>query len=385
LSFTLLIGAGLFVRSLRELATLDPGFRRENVLLLTVQPELTGYSKSQLDKLGSLLASPGVLERLEAVAGVHSASLSSFRQFGDRPQWRMPIKLLDEPTQREDRTGASMRWVTPKHFETLGIPVLRGRSVGTADTFSSPKVGVLNETMARQYFGEQDPIGRRFKLTSGLEVLGEIEVIGVAKDTRAATLRDGATAMFYLPFAQFPNTENLVFALRATGNLQSVMLGARREIESLDPNLTISKVTTLSAVVDASLVQERALATLSAGFGGLALLLAAIGLYGVLAYAVTQRTREIGLRVALGAQRWDVLSLVMGQGLKLALLGAVIGLAGAFGVTRLVSALLYGVTPTDPATFISVSLLLLMVVTVASWLPARRAARVDPMVALRYE
>jgi predicted permease len=297
----------------------------------------------------------------------------------------MPIKLLDQTGQPEDRTGATMRWVTPKHFETLGIAVLRGRSVSATDTVTAPKVAVLNETMARQYFGEREPIGHRFKLTSGLDALGEIEVIGVVKDTRAATLRDHAVAMFYLPFAQFPNTENLVFALRATGNLPSVTLAARREIESLDSNLTVSKVTTLSAVVDASLVQERALATLSASFGVLALLLASIGIYGVLAYAVTQRTREIGLRVALGAQRWDVLSLVIGQGVRLALLGAAVGLAGAIGVTRLVSALLYGVTPTDPVTFIIVSVLLLLVAVVASWLPARRATRIHPMEALRHE
>jgi putative ABC transport system permease protein len=191
--------------------------------------------------------------------------------------------------------------------------------------------------------------------------------------------------MFYLPFEQFPNTDNLIFAIRHAGAAQPISLAARELIESLDANLAITRVTTLSKVVEASLVQERATATLSTGFGVLALLLASLGLYGVLAHAVNRRTREIGVRLALGAQRRDVLRLIAGQGMKLVLAGMVVGLLGAIGVARLLTSLLYGVRPIDPPTFASVCLLLIGTALFACWLPARRAAKVDPMEALRHE
>jgi predicted permease len=384
-SLILLVGAGLFIRSLRELVTLDPGFQRDNVILLVVQPELAGYSGDEQERLAARLAAPDLMQRLELIPGVRSASLASSREFGDRPWWRMAIKVMGAIAQEDDRTGATMRWVSPKHFGTLGIPVLRGRAVGDADTLAAPKVAVINETMARQYFGDTDPLGRRIKLSSGLEALGEIEVVGVARDTKATSLRETATAMFYLPFEQFPNTDNLIFAIRHAGAAQPRSLAAREVIESLDANLAITRVTTLSKEVEASLVQERATATLSTGFGVLALLLASLGLYGVLAHAVNRRTREIGVRLALGAQRRDVLRLIAGQGMKLVLAGMVVGLLGAIGVARLLTSLLYGVRPIDPPTFASVCLLLIGTALFACWLPARRAAKVDPMEALRHE
>jgi predicted permease len=384
-SLILLVGAGLFIRSLRELVTLDPGFQRDNVILLVVQPELAGYSGDEQERLAARLAAPDLMQRLELIPGVRSASLASSREFGDRPWWRMAIKVMGAIAQEDDRTGATMRWVSPKHFGTLGIPVLRGRAVGDADTLAAPKVAVINETMARQYFGDTDPLGRRIKLSSGLEALGEIEVVGVARDTKATSLRETATAMFYLPFEQFPNTDNLIFAIRHAGAAQPISLAAREVIESLDANLAITRVTTLSKEVEASLVQERATATLSTGFGVLALLLASLGLYGVLAHAVNRRTREIGVRLALGAQRRDVLRLIAGQGMKLVLAGMVVGLLGAIGVARLLTSLLYGVRPIDPPTFASVCLLLIGTALFACWLPARRAAKVDPMEALRHE
>jgi predicted permease len=385
LSLILLVGAGLFVRTLRELATLDPGFQRENVLLLMVQPELTGYSEADREKLASKLAHQTLLERLEAVPGVRSSSLSSSLEFGGRPWWRIAIRRTDEEVNVENRPTTTMRWVTPKHFETYGIPLLRGRALSAADSFTAPRVVVINETMARQYFNDADPLGKRFKLTSGLEALGEIEIVGVARDTKSTSLRDKPMAMFYLPFAQFPNTENLVFAVRCVGDPIVVGDDVRRVIESLDSNLAVTKVTSLSSLVEASLRQERATATLSTGFGLLALTLAAVGLYGALAYAVGQRTREIGVRMALGAQRQEVLQMIAWQGMKLVGAGIMIGLLGSIGFSRVLIGLLYGIRPIDPLTFASAFVLLSSTAMLACWLPARRATKVDPMAALRYE
>ena len=297
LSLMLLVGAGLLVRSLRELVTLDPGFRRENVLLLTVQPELTGHSDADREKLAARLAAQELLERLEAIPGVLSASLSASPEFGGGSRWRMAIKPVDAAARAEDRTGSTMRWVSPKHFETLGIEVLRGRAFGAQDSLSAPRVAVINETMARQYFGNANPLAERFKLTSGLEALGEIEIVGIVRDTKSASLWDASAALFYLPFAQFPNTENLVFAVRCTDNPLRIVADVRNAIESMDPNLAITKATTLANVVEASLVQESATATLSTGFGVLALVLAAIGLYGA---GLRGRPADAGDRYSYG-------------------------------------------------------------------------------------
>jgi predicted permease len=380
-SLVLLIGAGLFVRSLRELLAVDAGFNRRNVLLLTVEPKLSGYRDTQLDDLGFKLVGADLLLRLEAVPGVSSASLSSFSQLGNLPGWNVPIKLAAQ----NERAGAFWKRVSPRHFETLGIPVLLGRSFQSTDGENAPRVAVINEAMARHYFGDKNPIGERFSLTSGLEALGQIEIVGVAKDTKSTDLRSEAPRMFYMPFLQFPNTENLVFEIRTAAEPSTMASVARQLIESVDSGLAVSKVTTLADSVSASLVQERAVATLGTLFGLLALLLAAIGLYGVLAYAVTQRTREIGIRIALGAPACQVRRLILRQGMRWVAAGIGAGLAGALALTRFLSSQLFGVSPADPATFVCVTIFLGGVALLACWLPARRAEKVDPMEALRYE
>jgi len=384
-SLVLLIGAGLFVRSLRELLVVDAGFNPRNVLLLTVEPKLSGYRDTQLDDLGFKLVTPDLLERIEAIPGVSSASLSSFSQLGNLPGWNVPIKLAAQNDRGEDRTGAFWKRVSPKHFETLGIPILLGRSLQQSDDGNAPRVAVINEAMARHYFGDKNPIGERFALTGGLEALGQMEIVGVVKDTKVTDLRSESPPMFYMPFLQFPNTENLVFEIRTAVDPATVAPSARRLIESVDSSLAVSKVTTLADTINASLAQERAVATLGTLFGMLALLLASVGLYGVLAYAVTQRTREIGIRIALGAPAHQVLRLILHQGMCWVLAGIAAGLAGALALTRFLSSLLFGVSALDFATFAGVTLVLGLVALLACWLPARRAAKVDPMVALRYE
>jgi predicted permease len=384
-SLVLLIGAGLFVRSLRELLAVDAGFNRRNVLLMTVEPKLSGYRDTQLDDLGFKLVGADLLARIEAVPGVSSASLSSFSQFGNLPGWNVPIKLAAQSERANDRAGAFWKRVSPGHFETLGIPIVLGRSFKSTDRDNAPRVAVINEGMARHYFGDKNPIGERFSLTSGLEALGQIEIVGVAKDTKATDLRSEAPRMFYMPFLQFPNTENLVFEIRTAVEPSTIASVARHLIESVDSGLAVSKVTTLADTISASLVQERAVATLGSLFGLLALLLAAIGLYGVLAYSVTQRTREIGIRLALGAPSRQVRRLILRQGMSWVAAGIGSGLAGALALTRFLNSQLFGVSPVDPATFVCVTIFMGFVAVLACWLPARRAERVDPMEALRYE
>ena len=239
--------------------------------------------------------------------------------------------------------------------------------------------------MAHHYFGDKNPIGERFALTGGLQALGQMEIVGVVKDTKVTDFRSEPPPMFYMPFLQFPNTENLVFEVRTAVDPATIALAVRRLIESTDSSLAVSKSTTLADTVNASLVRERAVATLGTVSGLLALLLASIGLYGVLAYAATQRTREIGIRIALGAPMHQVLRLILHQGMRWVLAGIAAGLAGALALTRFLSSLLFGVSALDPATFAGVTLLLGLVALLACWLPARRAAKVDPMEALRYE
>jgi predicted permease len=244
---------------------------------------------------------------------------------------------------------------------------------------------VINEAMARHYFGGNNPVGERFSLTSGLEALGQMEIVGVAKDTKATDLRSEAPRMFYMPFAQFPNAENLVFEIRTALEPSALASAARQLIESVDGGLAVSKVTTLADTLSASLLRERAMATLGSLFGLLALLLASVGLYGVLAYAVTQRTREIGIRIALGAPGRQVRRLVLRQGMRWVAAGVGAGFVGSLALTRFLSSQLFGVSPADPATFVCVTVFLGVVALLACWLPARRAARIDPMEALRYE
>ena len=280
--------------------------------------------------------------------------------------------------------------VAQRYFETMGAPLLSGRDFGPQDerldastATNAPGVAIINETMARKYFGNAPALGRRFSFFGN--PARKFEIVGVAKDAKYRTLREPAPPTFYLfCFGEVPDWD-MTFAVRMAGKPDAVIDNLRRTVRETNPALQLRRVRTMDEVVDASLRQERIIANLGGFFSVTALALACLGLYGTLSFTVAQRTREIGVRVALGAQRLDVFSLVVGKGLKLALIGSVIGLAGALASARLVSSQLYGVKSSDPVTFVSVSLLLVVVAALASWLPARKAAKVDPMEALRYE
>ncbi len=373
LSLVLLVGAGLFVRSLQKLRQVDAGFARENLLALKLEPVGSNHKTAQLAALYNEL-----LRRVEAIPGVQQASLVGYSPMsrrewlvmGDGPQGRSPLSVQGYTPEHGEDMRIHWMQVHPNSFATLGIPLVAGRDFGPQDNRQSQWVAVINESMARRFFGNENPIGRRFSIYTG-----EIEIIGVAKDVKYTSLREQGRPMFYLSFFQ-PGTSRgqMTLIVRTAGDPMSVAIATQREARALDPAMPMFEVETLAAQLDASLVQERLVATLSSVFGLLALLLACIGLYGVMAFDVTSRTREIGVRMALG-----------GETLRLVGTGVVIGLCASLAATRWVKSLLFGLQPHDPLTIGLAVLVLLAVAAVAGLLPARRAARVDPMVALRHD
>ncbi|PYV42240.1 MAG: multidrug ABC transporter substrate-binding protein [Acidobacteria bacterium] len=378
-SLLMLIGAGLFIRSLQKLGNLDAGFDRESVLVLGIDPEASGYDNTQLGSLYQRLQ-----ERATTLPGVHSAALSDNGLFDGSTWTSCCVSVEEQPPAQDEGRAVRADLVTPGFFATVGMPLLQGRDFGPQDNESTTKVGVINETLSRYYFPDESPIGKRFSLGDSQESR-TIEIVGVVKDAKYNSLREQTPRFLYLPYSQ--NAYGLLhfLAIRTLGDPGRMINIARRELQTVDKRLRITQVKTLTQQVDETLAQERLIAASSSIFGLLSLLLASIGLYGLMSYTVSRRVREVGIRMALGAERGDVLRLIVGQGMILTLMGAGIGLAGAFALTRVLTSLLYGVTATDPATFIGISLLLTGVALLACYIPARRPAKVDPMVALRYE
>ena len=388
-SLTLLVGAGLFIRSLAKLRAVDLGFQREQVLVFSVDPQLINYRREQIGGLYKQM-----LERIGAVPGVTSVSLA--RQgllSGSGTQGSITVPGFTPPPQENqisrsgDRVELDVPYLSqvgPNFFRTLGMTIVRGRDLSLQDNETSPRVAVVNEAFARYYFANQDPIGRRFDRGEGDG--GEVEIVGVVKDAKAESVKEQTPRTFYVPFLQDPSSwRETTFQVRTVSDPLAVVAGIRHEVQALEPNLPVFRVKTLEQQVDETLGQERLVTTLASLFGVLALLLACAGLYGVLSYSVSRRTREIGIRMALGAKRRDVLRFFIGQGMVLVLVGLVLGVAVAFGLTRLMSSLLFGVSNTDLMTFVVVALGMGIVGLCACYLPARRATKVDPLVALRSE
>jgi predicted permease len=381
LSLSLLIIAGLFVRSLAKLYALDAGFKKENVLLVSTDARMIGYQDKQVAALHQRL-----LERFQTIPGVRSASLGGglLSEGGALNLGILHIQGRPAPPlgQRGVRRNELVNGVGPEYFETAGITILRGRSF-TARDFdgeSGQKVRIVSETFARYYFGEDDPIGQRFGYNA--EKSGEFEIVGVVKDARHGGPRGLTRGVIYSPsFGQKATT----FQLRTATDPTRIIGAVRQAAREIDANLPLYHIKTLARQIDESLMQERLISTLSSFFGLLSLLLAGIGLYGILAYAVSRRTREIGIRLALGAQPGAVLRMVLRQGLILTLFGVGIGLAASLGATRLLVSQLFGITPTDPVTFIVAPILLLTVALLACLVPAGRATNVDPLIAIRQE
>ncbi|HEX8775435.1 MAG TPA: ABC transporter permease [Pyrinomonadaceae bacterium] len=388
LSFMLLIGAGLFLRSLWQAQAIRTGFDETKLLTAPLSINLLRYTRAQGREFYRQ-----VVERVEALPGVESASLTRVVPLSGGSSIRgMVIEGRTGPNSNFRSEGGnpsaggenelSLSVVGPKYFQTVGISLLAGRDFNEQDTEDKPGVLIVNETFAKRHFGGQDALGKRLSLEG--EKGPWREIIGIARDSKYVTLGEAATPFAYLPLSQNHET-GMTLLVRASNEPAGLALAVRQAVQSIERNLPVTNIRTMSEQIGNSLYAARMGAVLIAVFGGLALLLAAVGLYGVMAYAVSQRTREIGIRMALGARTTDVLGLVLREGMTLVAIGAALGLIGALIGTRLLVSFLYGISPVDAATFIVTAIVLSVVAFVANFIPARRAMKVDPMVALRYE
>jgi predicted permease len=378
LSLLLLVGAGLFVRTLINLQNVPSGFNQENVMLLEVDTSAAGY-KDDDPKLPALLRE--VEDKARAIPGVQAASFAFFTF--NQGAWTSPAYTSEQGVLDERSQSVRNNIVGPDFFAAMGIPVVLGRTFGPQDTDKSQKVAVITESMARRFFPTGSPLGKRFG-DEGPEATNKFEVVGVVKDAKFGTLTEEFKPMAFYPHSQRPDALGN-FVVRFSGSPSSVVPQIRQTLKQINRNLPVDDVVSLSDHIGRSLVQQKLVARLASFFGLLALLLACVGLYGVMSYGVSRRTNEIGIRMALGARTHSVLWLVLREALMLVGIGLAVGVLASLAVTRTAASLLYELKPNDPLTITFATLLLAGVAALASYLPARRAARVDPMVALRDE
>jgi len=376
LSLVLLTGAGLLVRSFVRLQRVEPGFIPQRAV--TMQLLLPGARyPEEADQIRFFRQ---VLDRTASAPGVQSAAVATTLPMSGSSLgagFTVDGQPLANPADRPTAAGFA---VSPEYFGAMGIPLVRGRVFSARDDEKAPPVAIINEAMARRFWPGEDAVGRRLTSYGGVSR----EIVGVVRDVKTRDLAENAGPQLYTPFVQRP-WPFLAVVARTTGDPVALSATLRQAVAAVDPDLAAGDVRTIDDYLAQSVATPRFNATLIAGFAGLALFLAGCGLYGVMSYAVAQRSREIGIRMALGAQPGDVRGLVVSQALKMGLAGLMVGLVAAFAATRLLGSLLFGVGPSDPATFAAMCTLLLAVVLVAAYLPARRATRVDPMVALRAE
>lgn len=387
LSLILLIGAGLFVRTLQKAYTINPGFAAENLLTLSLDLKLQGYDETRGREFYRRLT-----ERVVALPGVNNVSLAVSRPLS----WGSHSRAIFLPGQPEAPNRrppiADLNIVKPGFFQTMSIPLLAGRDFTERDDNKSAGLVLINETMARRFWPNESAVGKRFEIGN---IVGRrpVEIIGVMRDSKHRTLNEAARPMMYLSFEQ-EYAANMFLYVRTANDPLNLLASVRNEIQQLDRNLPIFEVKTMRRHLDDSLWPQQALAALVGILGVLALVLASAGLYGVVSYAAAERTREIGIRIALGAQTPDVIRMILKQGMRLVVLGSLIGLAAAWALTRLIKGVVFaaeasdpffGVSATDWLTFVIAPLALGTVALIACYVPARRATKVDPMVALRYE
>jgi len=384
-ALVLLVGAGLFLRTLQKLTDQDLGFDEEHILVARINPEAAGYTYAQTPALYQAL-----IDRIEAIPEVLSATVDYSEPFSGN-SWTSDFSIEGLPTNPTARSIVHKELVGPRYFETEGIPILLGRDIGPQDLPGTPLVTVINQTMARKYFPGINPIGRRFSLGSPFNEKEAMTVVGVAADARYYSLRDPIPAMEFCAAFQIPDeaSHSSAYAedveMRVRGNPKAIQAEVRAALAQVSSSLPVTRVTRLEEEVSDSLRLNRGAAELSSAFGGLALLLACIGVYGTMAYRVSRRTHEIGIRLALGAHRSDVLWLITKDCLILVFAGIITGVPVALVSTKIIANQLFGIRANDPSSFAFVLTLLILVALAACYIPARRATRIDPMVALRYE
>ena len=380
----LVIGAGLLIKSFWRLQRVDPGFRADRVLSLSITLPFMKYAKpEQINQFFNQLH-----DGVTNLPGVQSAAIAY-----DHPlqvNWIDSFEIEGRVMPADSRgLSANFNPIGPDYFVTVGAPMVKGRQFTPQDDHDHPRAAIVNETFVRRYFPNEEPIGRRLKVGPPPRIWKDnqydsFEIVGVVRDVKSAGLQKDTEPTYYLPTMQAP-LQDMTLLVRTTTEPTSIVPALRQAVWAVDPNQPISNVNTMEQIVSESISQPRLNMTLMSLFGALALILSAVGIYGLLSYAVTQRTQEMGIRMALGAQVSDVLRLVLKQGMVLALIGQAIGLAGALALTRLIRGLLFGVTPTDFTIFAAVFGVLMTIALLACYLPARRATKVDPLKALRYE
>jgi predicted permease len=380
----LVIGAGLLIKSFWRLQQVDPGFKAEHVLSLSLTLPQSKYPDNP--KINNFFGQ--LIERISSLPGVESAAIAY-----DHPlqaNWGDAFAIEGRPAPKAGESpSANFEPVSSNYFRTVGAQIISGRDFTAQDDPDHPGVVIVNEAFVRRFFPNEPALGQRIqpgppnRIWSGKR-LTSFEIVGIAHDVKSAGLNAESEPTYYLPAAQAP-LQDMTVLVRTRNDPTSLVPALRQVVASIDPNQPITNIDTLERIVSDSIAQPRLNMLLMGLFGGLAMMLAAVGIYGLLSYAVTQRTQEMGIRIALGAQATDVLKLVLKQGLLLIIAGEILGLLGAFALTRLISSLLFGVTPTDVTTFVAVSGILAAVALLACYFPARRATKVDPLVSLRYE
>jgi predicted permease len=378
-SLVLLFTAGLFIRSLQQMQKVDPGFATENRLALSFALDQEGYNEAKGREFARQLS-----ERVRALPGVQSAAMANFLPLGFMALTE-PVTVNRPGTPPDPNPSmAAVQRVGLDYFRTIGTSLVRGRDFNANDSANAPAVVIINETTARQLFPNEDPIGKRLRIGNPESNPPPREIIGIVKDTVIRSIGEESSMITYRPLAQ-QHSQWLTLLIHTAGNPNALLPAVRREVQMLDENLPAQEIKTLDEIVGFAFWPMRMGAGLVGGFGLLGLLLAAVGLYGVMSYAVAARTREIGIRMALGAGRRDVISLILSQGLTLSLLGVGGGFLLAIAATRVLQRFLFGIEATDPATFAIVAFLLTIIALLACWIPARRAMKVDPLIALRHD